>query len=112
MLSFKKEKNIFKPKNTPDNFQIFDLLQLSRKERECRNQCINSMRKFDQWKKMQKSQEISALNFYSKIEGVLLRRQAQDAILFYRIIKNDRVRAFNDYMQKLPLRTGSFGVSP
>ncbi len=111
MLKFKKEKNIFKAKTVTNNFQIFDLLQLSRKERECRTHCISSMRKFDQWKKMHKSREISALSFYTKIEGVMLRRQAQDAIFFYRIIKNDRVRAFNDYMQKLPVRSGVFGVS-
>ncbi len=111
MLKFIHSKTFFKTPSIEKNFQIFDLLQLSKKERECRAQCISSMQKFDRWKKLQKSQESSVLNFYSKIEGIMLRRQAQDAILFYRIIKNDRVQAFQEYMQKLPVRNGVFGVS-
>jgi len=111
MLKFITAKNIFESRKAKNDFQIFDLLQLSKKERECRALCISSMQKLDQWKKLQNSQDGSVLNFYAKIEGVMLRRQAQDAILFYRIIKNDRARAFHEYMEKLPVRTGVSGVS-
>lgn len=111
MLKFINAKSIFESREIKNDFQIFDLLQLSKKERECRALCISSMQKFDRWKRLQNSQGGSVLNFYEKIEGVMLRRQVQDAILFYRIIRNDRVRAFQAYMEKLPARSGVFGAS-
>lgn len=83
--------------------QIFDLLQLSRKEREYRTLCIRTMRKFNDWKKSKPAKNDSSLRLYTQVEGVLLRRQAQDAILFYRLIRKDRIRAFNDYIKKLPV---------
>ncbi len=90
--------------------QIFDLLQLSRKEREYRSLCIRTMRKFNDWKKSKGTAADPLLNFYSQVEGTLLRRQAQDAILFYRLIKKDRMRAFNDYINKLPAVATAAGV--
>lgn len=83
------------------NLQILDLLQLSRKERECKIACLRTIRQFEIWKKKHRSANDSAFSLYSQIEGVILRRQAQDAVLFYKLIRKDRMRAFQHYMEKL-----------
>lgn len=92
----------FKNYQPPKEPQILDLLQLSRKERECRNICIRTMRKFNDWRKSKNENADPFMHFYEQVEGVLLRRQAQDAVLFYRLIRKDRRRAFDDYISKLP----------
>jgi hypothetical protein len=96
------------PKAHNDNYQITDLLQLSRKEKASRAHCLNVLRRRHAWKTMQKSHE----NFptvYAKIEGFLLVKQVRNAILFYNLVKGDRIRAFNDYLEKLPPRSLYFG---
>jgi hypothetical protein len=91
-----------KPRN--DNFQITDLLQLSHKERESRLLCRRALRRRADWKKVHGSHQNSRLMVYTKIEGILLKRQVQDAILFYRLVKKDRIRIFNSYTENLPSR--------
>lgn len=87
-----------------DNFQITDLLQLSHKERESRLLCRRALRRRADWKKTHGSHDNSRLMVYTKIEGIFLKRQVQDAILFYRLVKKDRIRLFNSYMENLPSR--------
>lgn len=88
--------------------QIFDLLQLSKKERDCRSACRCSIRQFGRWKKMQEKIFDPSLKFYLRMEGLLLCRQAQDAVLYYRLIRKHRERLFKKYMADLPNRTGVF----
>lgn len=91
-----------------DNYQITDLLQLSRKEKESRRYCLSTMRRRHAWKKMQRSHE----NFptaYAQIEGFLLVKQVRNAILFYRLIKGHRIKAFSHYLENLPQRRVYFG---
>lgn len=87
--------------------QIFDLLQLSRKEKECRLQCRFIVRQLGAWKRAQKASTVSSY-LYPYIEGILLRRRAQDAVMLYRIVRRDRIRAFKDYVEKLPARNNIF----
>ena len=102
-------QKILKRKDQNPNYQIYDLLQLSQKERQCRIQCFHATRKLKQWKKSGPESSASNLLFYSHIEGVLLRRQAQDAVILYRLIRKNRIRIFENYMENLPLRTNHFG---
>ena len=106
-----KKLFFFNHRSSQNTAQIFDLLQLSRKEKECRAICIQTMRKFDGWKKSQSSQNDSIVNVYAQIEGMMLRRQAQDAVLVYRLIRKDRMRAFNKYIEKLPVRSKVKGAA-
>lgn len=98
-----------KKKATEKTMQIFDLLHLSRKEREYRILCQKTIRRFEDWKKKRESD--SAWNMYVQIEGLLLRRQAQDAVLFYRMVRKDRIKIFQDYIAKLPDRTKFFSAA-
>ena len=99
------------PKAQNDNYQITDLLQLSYKERESRLQCLNAMRRRQEWKKTHSRQERSEIMAYVRIEGILLARQVQDAILFYKLVKKNRIRAFNHYLNKLPQRGFEYGAA-
>ncbi len=103
--------NLFVPKKNPSRypsldhkFQIFDLLQLSRKENDCKQTCLATIEKYDQWKRSHKKSDVPSLFTYLHVEGRLLRRQAQDAVLLYRLIRKDRVRAFDAYTKNLPTR--------
>lgn len=93
------------PQSTP---QIFDLLQLSRKEREHRTLCKSMLGKFNAWKKNYRDQTDHSLKLCAQVEGILLRRQAQDAVLFYRMVRKERVRKFRDYLEKLPAQKSLF----
>ena len=74
--------------------QIFDLLQLSRKERECREKFLAL------------KQELQAPKFdekhFSRIDETILRRRAQNAALYYRFVRRERMRFFRDYIDRLP----------
>ncbi len=101
------KKEIFK--NGGPNFQIYDLLQLSRKERECRAQCLYAKRKWNDWKRAGNIVSYPHLKFYAHVEGVLLRRHAQDAAMLYRLVRKDRMAAFRAYVENLPIRSGICG---
>lgn len=90
--------------------QIFDLLLLSRKEKECRLRCRAVMRELGMWKRAQKA-GIASSCLYPDVEEILLRRRAQDVVMLYRIVRRDRIRAFRDYMEKLPARNNNFFVT-
>jgi len=85
-------------------FQILDLLQLSRKEREVRLHCLNSVRRFSEWKKTHDRHAKGRAMSYSAIEGEILKRQARDAVYMYRMVKKDRMAVFRRYLEKLPPR--------
>ena len=104
-------ENFIRPQNDNCDYQITDLLQLSRKEHESRIHCRRTLRQFGDWKKTHVSHVHPAVMFHSRIEGILLKRQVQDAILFYRLVKKDRMRAFQDYMGRLPSGNAACGVS-
>lgn len=91
-----------KPAN--QNLQIFDLLQLSRKEQDCRVLCRRFIRDLESWKRKSAQAASGAFKFYDDIEGLLLRRRAQDAVMMYRLLRRERMRLFAHYMENLPLR--------
>ncbi len=98
------KKNI--SKNIGPSFQLYDLLQLSCKERECRAQCLYAKQKWNDWKKSAPKISYPHLKFYTHVEGVLLRRHAQDAAMLYRLVRKDRIAAFRTYVENLPIRSG------
>ncbi len=99
MFTSLKTKNSFQ-----ENPQIFDLLQLSRKERDCKIICTRAIRQFEEWQAIQKKYVPFSLNITVQIEGILRRRRARRAILFYKMVKGNRMKAFQKYMEQLPQR--------
>jgi hypothetical protein len=84
--------------------QIFDLLRLSRKEKDCKAQCRLSIRKLEEWKKSNHAVNQTSKT-YLRIEGLMRRRQAEDAVLLYRMIKREREKRFRIYLESLPDRS-------
>lgn len=99
---------INKSSNKISSFQIFDLLQMSRREKESRHACRISIGRFMQWRRGQNKKHDGVLAFHAQVEGLLLRRQAQDAVLIYRAIRHERIRAFRDYLDRLPQQDSLF----
>lgn len=104
LILFRKYKKQVHRKRAQDPLQIFDLLQLSRKEKQGREQSFASIQNFNRWKRKRILQEGLPANTFGRIEGVLLRRKAQESLHQYRMMRNVRIRAFANYMEKLPLR--------
>lgn len=93
------------------NLQIFDLLQLSRKEQDCRSLCRRFIRDLESWRRKSGKTTKNSFKFYEDIEGLLLRRRAQDAVMMYRLLRRERVRLFADYMGNLPARSSALPFS-
>lgn len=88
--------------------QIFDLLQLSRQEREAKLYCMQCIRNFSRWrrKENERAEYSSKISFH--LEGIILRRKAYETLIFYRGHKKKRVSAFQAYLEKLPVRKATF----
>lgn len=104
MPTFQRRIFFLKPHNDNHDLQIVDLLQISRREQESRHLCQEKIREFNVWKKTQGRHNNSRSSFHTRMESLLRRKQVQDAILFYKLVRMDRVRAFNTYMEKLPMK--------
>lgn len=92
-------------KKTPESRpQIFDLLQLSRKENDARLRCRKIMRELSRWKRQRAEGRLIQLDPYARIEGFLLRQHAQDCVMMWRMVRRERMRLFADYVDGLPPR--------
>lgn len=102
-----------KSKNKKDNhdYQITDLLQLSRKETEARLGVLQAKHRFEAWKKTHASHEDGRRFAYVSLEGFILKRQMRDTILFYKMVKRDRVQSFNAYIDRLPVANNVYGAA-
>lgn len=88
--------------------QIFDLLQLSRQEREAKLFCMQTIRTFSKWRKTIRRQEEIFSKVSFSLEEILLRRAACEALQLYRTCKERRVKAFEAYLEKLPAINNTF----
>jgi len=86
--------------NENQNLQLFDLLQLSRKEKELKNICLSSIKYFEKWKQQFNSQDKELLDFF---EGFVLKQRIKQNLLAYRIFRKNRIIAFKFYMNQLPV---------
>lgn len=84
--------------------QIFDLLQLSKEEKEAKTRCLCQIRRFNLWRSIQKREQDFFIKFHSQIEGILLRREAWEGVIFYRTLRKKRIKAFQNYMDQLTVQ--------
>jgi hypothetical protein len=75
--------------------QIFDLLLLSRHEKEHRDQCKEALAFYDEWKN-------DGAAIKSFMMGRILRRKAEAAVQSYKAVRRQRIRLFQNYMAALP----------
>jgi len=84
------------------NLQIFDLLQMSRHEKNLQKICLYSIHQFDMWKENYYKQENLKPSF---IEGFVLKRRVKNSLHAYRTYRKNRMQAFSFYMNQLPAYT-------
>ncbi len=82
--------------------QIFDLLDISRLENECRRTCRRALRDFFLWRTARARAVHNVADFYAEAKGIMLRRQAEETLALYRDIRRERQVAFAAYINKLP----------
>ena len=74
--------------------QTFDLLQLSKEERECREQFLAL--------KQELHRPATHKQSYKRIDETILRRKAVNAAFYYRFVRRERMRLFRNYIDRLP----------
>ena len=82
--------------------QIFDLLQLSRKEKETKELCLQKLEDLRDWKKILPMQVRASIAPSVRIRSVTLRREAREAIKIYKLVRESRIKLFKNYMDDLP----------
>ncbi len=83
--------------NKKSDFQIYDLLQISRHEHDLRKKCLQALRNHTAWKKSGRT-----LFTVEPLEGLKLRKNARQALLRYKQVRDCRMAVFKSYMQTLP----------
>lgn len=78
--------------------QFLDLKQLADLEDSFRLHCRATIRAYRAWKQGFQSISDPVERHYRDLEGSLLRRQAEDAVQLYTIIRKDMRRSFRKYM--------------
>lgn len=83
------------------DLQILDLKHLAEFEAVYRRRCRLAITLYKDWQK-NFHQETEALEMlYGSIEGMMIRRQAQDAVKLYWIIRQDFRTAFKTYLERM-----------
>ena len=81
--------------------QIFDLKLLADMEDAYRCQTREFLRAYRRWKQIHKNQTDMLAVLYGGIEGIMLRRQAEEAVRFYWTLRRDFRRAYGVYMRQI-----------
>jgi hypothetical protein len=89
--------------NAEQEFQLFDLMQLSRKEQECKAACLRARRHYRLHQK-NANQNLAICRPFDGMEGVMLTRHMQDLFFLYKAVRRERMRIFHEYMERLPAR--------
>lgn len=79
--------------------QIFELKQLAEMENDYRKKSITAISEYKKWRKQKEGQEDIIVVLYGNLEGIVLRRNAEEAVKAYWVIRTDFRRGFKDYIE-------------
>lgn len=79
---------------------VLDLLALSREEQDLKKTCQQTIRQFYEWKCRFRLKE---KNSFYYLEGMLLKARARDFVILYRMVRQARMKAFENYISGLPV---------
>ena len=82
------------------NLQIFDLKQLADIEAAYKQKCLQAFAAYRAWGQSQSDRTDTIERLYGTLEGTLLRRQAENTVQAYWIIRRDFRAAFQTYLIK------------
>lgn len=88
-------------KSPAGGWQVFDLKMLADMEHAYRIRLKDHLRTYRQWQKRQCVQNDLTVRLYGSAEGRMLRRQVEEALRFYWMIRHDFRCAFRTYMEEL-----------
>ena len=80
--------------------QIFELKQLADMEAQYKQQCRQSLASYKAWCQKHAGETDMIELLYGNLEGVMLRRRAEDAVEAYWVIRQDFRCLFKDYLEK------------
>ena len=83
------------------DLQMLDLKHLAEFENIYRKRARLAIRLYKDWRKEYEDQTDSLELLYGSIEGILIRRQAEDAVRLYWIVRQDFQAAFKSYLGKI-----------
>jgi len=78
--------------------QILDLKQLADMEDSYKKQCRQALKDYRHWRTVHNCQTDMIAMLYGALEGIMLRRRAEDSTQAYWIIRRDSRRAFANYL--------------
>jgi len=80
------------------DLQIFDIKQLADFEHFYKIKCLESIRAYKNWKKIYRQQTDVLELLYGSVKGIMLRRQAEDSIRLYWMVRQDMRQALASYL--------------
>jgi len=80
------------------NLQIFDIKQLADFEHHYKRKCLESIQAYKNWKKIHSQQTDVIELLYGSVKGIMLRRQAEDSIRLYWMVRQDMRQALMSYL--------------
>ena len=86
------------PENLEGGLQIFDIKQLADMEAAYRKNCKQAVNEYKLWVDRYKGETDMIDLLYGNLEGSMLRRQAEDTVSAYWIIRKDFRRWYHRYM--------------
>lgn len=102
---------IIVPAYLQGNLQIFELKQLADLEAAYKNQCKRAIQDYKIWRLKHKSETDIIELLYGNLEGIMLRRRAEDAIHMYWVVRQDFRKSFKEYLEKSCCYPSSFSSS-
>jgi hypothetical protein len=85
-------------KDCYSGLQILDLKQLADMEDNYKKQCRRAIKDYRYWRSKHSRQTDMMALLYGNLEGIMLRRRAEDSTQAYWIIRRDFRRLFADYL--------------
>ena len=92
-------KNTLNKKKRRPILQIFELKQLAEMEDSYKQKCKKAIRDYKAWHEAQKSETDIIVLLYGNLEGIMLRKYAEEAVKAYWVIRTDFRCSFKDYIQ-------------
>ena len=88
------------PKNLTRGFQILELKQMADMAESYKTKCKEAIQAYKNWQAKHADETDVIELLYGSLEGPVLRRQAQDAIQLYWVVRQDFRKAFQEYLDK------------
>ena len=90
-------ENVVKASGT---LQIFELKQMADMEAIYKQQCLKALCGYKKWRRSYDQETDIIEILYGNLEGIMLRRHAEDCVRLYWTVRNDFRRLFHAYLEQ------------